>query len=170
MGIKKYKNYIEYICELCDANFGNKKDHYISHKNRIRPCVKNNNQNNINTQFAHLETDKEKNNNIDIDVHKIKDNNDNLLYVEIKTNNNNNNDNDNNDNLLCVEIKTNNNNNNNNNDTTDNLKIYPCEFCKKEFNKRFNLNRHHNTCKKNLSIKNNIKIIDDKNNIIVSPV
>ncbi len=147
MGKKKYKNYIEYICELCNVNFGNKKDNYIRHKNRIRPCVKNAEQNNSIAHSAHTKAQ-----NAHIEKNKLEQN---IMEEPTQTISfkNTKEFNDKEVELICIEIN----------------KVFSCDFCDKEFNKKFNLNRHMSTCKKKDTIietnKNSNKIQTNNDDI-----
>lgn len=118
MGKKIYKDYIEYVCNLCDKNFGNKKDNYERHLNRKYSCIKNNN-NIIETPpiapCLDAKTPLFAPNSID-----LKENG------ECETE-------------FCIEI------------IKDKQKEndYTCEFCKRCFSKKYNLERHiKNVCSK----------------------
>jgi hypothetical protein len=100
----KTKTKKNYGC-LCGLDFGNRKDHWKRHINRINPCEALLNSTTQNTQFITQNTQKE------------------LSDTNIP---------------LCVEINT-------KDDKKTN--IYPCEFCKKVFSRKFNLDRHLITCK-----------------------
>jgi len=90
MGKKIYKDYIEYICNLCDKNFGNKKDNYERHQNRKFSCVKkiNNEKKNFQNVF-NLKKEIEENDHKLINENNTNKINENqiILCVEIKKNN-----------------------------------------------------------------------------------
>lgn len=138
------KKLIEYICDLCNANFGNKKDHYLAHINRKKSCIKKNDEN------LEIKCVLEENN-----AQKIKNAQNkyefahffaqNAHFIENKNILNTKNDEHKeiiNRIILCPKI-------------SDLKKVYPCTFCKKDFNKKFNLNRHLNTCKEKILFENN---------------
>jgi len=118
MGKKIYKDYIEYICDLCDKNFGNKKDNYERHLNRKYPCIKNSNIDIVSPPLAPCPEAKTPPFALDmIDEEENK---------ECGTD-------------FCIEI------------IKDEQKEseYICEFCKRCFSKKYNLERHiKNVCKK----------------------
>lgn len=145
MEIKKFK---EYICEICNKNFGNKKDHFEAHKNKKKPCVKKSNdviQIALNSsqippkflQTPHLNQEPKKNNNNVIDELCTEQ-----FSVEIKFFNN-----------KFDEF-----------DKLDNLQ-YKCEYCKKIFAKKYNMLRHQNSsCKQKQLVEN--KSNENQTNII----
>jgi len=117
MGKKIYKDYIEYICDLCDKNFGNKKDNYERHLNRKYPCVKNNKNNIVIAPFA---PDSEVI--IPLFAPDLIDKEENKVNKEYET-------------VYCIEITK--------------ANDLECEFCKKCFSKKYNLERHiKNVCGK----------------------
>ena len=130
MGKKIYKNYIEYICDLCNKNFGNKKDNYERHLNRKYMCVKNDKYNIVSPPFA-----------LDSEV-KIPPFAPDVIDIEEKKEY---------ETEFCIEI------------TKEELKEsnYTCEFCKKCFSKKYNLERHV----KNVCVKTNEKIKENNEGI-----
>jgi hypothetical protein len=143
--IKKEK--IIYKC-ICGKNFGNKKDNYIRHKNKINPCfghrpnllenTQNLSTNNlicINSNLnSNIQNDIKKDNKNDIKIEIKDDKND--IKIEIKDD--------------IVVIKNN----------------YECLYCKKMFERKYNCVRHIKTCKLNPD-NDKFKIKPDKLDIIM---
>jgi hypothetical protein len=140
MGIKKFKQYIEYSCEECGKKFGNKKDNYERHKNRKTPCIKKNINDSINSL---IELQNPPN---------FPQNPPNLTLIPPKLDKINNLDN---------QID-------NTNKIISNIKIIEniCEFCNQSFAKKYNLDRHLNgRCKEKLKqekISEEEKLIQEK--------
>jgi hypothetical protein len=153
------KEYKKYNC-ICGMDFGNRKDNYISHLNKKKPCANTLHQNAPNTEKIHQNTP---------NTEKIHQNisNTEKIHQDIQ---------------VCIEIKQPKDNIHNEDididkDKKTDIINYPCEFCNKIFTRKFSLERHlDNRCKKkpnqnleNSEFKQNAKleIFEDKLNMVL---
>ena len=119
---------VEYSCEECGKKFGNRKSHYITHKNKKYPCVNNiffapkniNFENNVPKSSANI-LDL-----INLDKKEFYDIN---IKQELEINN---------ENVYLSD----------DNDDSDNITKIICKYCFTSFSRNSNLNKHlKNSCK-----------------------
>jgi hypothetical protein len=128
---------VEYSCEICGKNFGNRKSHYITHKNKKYPCL---NKVEIAPKIKEPEIIAPNIKNFEIiSNEKIDINKQDLTII-------------NND--VCIfDIVNDNNIDNENNNIDNKLPIYNtnkiiCKYCSVSFSRNSNLNKHlKNSCK-----------------------
>jgi len=155
----KNKIHIEYICD-CGMNFKNKKDNYERHKNKKKPCIKNNLKQNNKIDD---EINDEINDEIIIDKNKKKS----CIKNNLKQNNkigdeiiiNKNITNIINENIINENII-------NENIINENI-INQCKYCDKIFVRKYGLTRHFDGRCKEKNIHNSNKNIEQINYILI---